>query len=278
MFTAGRFTLESNPVAYSFSLTSEQQTEYGRDGVLFVPGYFPADDIARMADAVWDDLRQRFGIDRNRPDTWTVERPGKFQKLVRSGAFRALGSERLFAIGDALLGPGAWEMPRRFGFPLVTFAAQVPERSRPLWHTDMPPSTCVGAVPCIRLFTFLEPVLPRGGGTLFVAGAHRLAMEIAGRTPGQIVRSPDVRAALKEEHPWFAKLFSLSDDEAARFMTDGAVLNGVKVRVREMIGAPGDLVLMHPAMLHAGTNNLLPRPRMMLTEWLCRPGVSAPEP
>lgn len=265
-------------MAYVFSLTSEQQSEYGRAGVLSIPGYFPAADMAGMADAIWSDIHARFGIDRERPETWTVERPAKFQKLARSGAFRALGSERLFAIGDALLGPGAWEMPKRFGFPLVTFAAHAPERSRPLWHTDVPPSACIGAVPTLRLFTFLEPVLPRGGGTLFVAGAHRLAREIAGRTPGQTVRSADLRAALKREHPWFADLFSTGADGLARFMGDnGTVLNGVEVCVREMTGEPGDLVLMHPAMLHAGADNLLPRPRMMLTEWLSRPGGFAPD-
>jgi hypothetical protein len=47
---------------------------------------------------------------------------------------------------------------------------------------------------------------------------------------------------------------------------------GVDVCVREMVGGAGDLVLMHPAMLHAGTVNQLPRPRMMLTEWLWRSG------
>ena len=265
-------------MAYVFSLTPEQQSEYERVGALTIPGYFPAADMARMADAVWSDLHARFGIDRERPETWTVERPGKFQKLIRTGAFRELGSERLFAIGDALLGPGAWQMPRRFGFPLVSFASQAPERSRPLWHTDIPPSSCVGTLPTIRLFTFLEPVLPCGGGTLFVTGAHRLVLEIAGRDPGQTVRSADIRTTLRKEHPWFADLFSSAGEQVARFMRDGVtVLNGVEVCVREMTGDPGDLVLMHPAMLHAGADNLLQRPRMMLTEWLSRPGAFAPE-
>jgi hypothetical protein len=258
-------------VAYVFSLTQEQESEYERAGALTIPGYFPAADMARMADAVWSDIRKRFGIDRDRPETWTVERPGKFQKLIRSGAFRALGSERLFAIGDALLGPGTWEMPKRFGFPLVTFAGHMPDRSRPLWHTDIPPSACVGALCTLRLFTFLEPVHPRGGGTLFVAGAHRLVLEIARRNPGETVRSADIRTTLKQEHPWFADLFSSGGDDVARSM-HGTVLNGVEVCVREMTGEPGDLVLMHPAMLHAGANNLLPRPRMMLTEWIWRRG------
>ena len=262
-------------MAYSLSLTAEQRSEFERAGALFIPGYFPADDMARMADAVWTDMHQRFGIDRERPETWTTERPAKFQKLIRSGAFRALGSERLFAIGDAFFGAGAWEMPKRFGFPLVTFAAApAPERAKPLWHTDIPPSMSVEALCCMRIFTFLEPVHPRGGGTLFIEGSHRLAMKIAGRTPGETVRSADVRETLGKENCWFADLFrSSGEDIVARFSHSNEMANGVDVRVREMTGEAGGLVLMHPAMLHAGTENHLRSPRMMLTEWLWRSGA-----
>jgi len=106
---------------FTLTLTPDQRADFERDGVLVLPGYFPTADMNAMADALWADLFRRFAIDRRRPETWTIERPGKFQPLIRAGAFRAFGSERLMAIGDAFLGAGRWQKPRWLGYPLVTF-------------------------------------------------------------------------------------------------------------------------------------------------------------
>jgi hypothetical protein len=42
----------------------------------------------------------------------------------------------------------------------------------------------------------------------------------------------------------------------------------VPVRVCEILGEPGDVILMDPLMLHAMTPNVRETPRMMLTEWV----------
>lgn len=269
------------PHPYTLSLSADQRAAFDAAGVLVLPGYFPAGDMAAMADAVWSDMHRRFGIDRQQPETWTIERPGKFQGLVRSGALRAFGSERLFAIGDAFLGEGAWLKPKphQTGAPLVTFSTgakwDVPHR---LWHLDTSASDCIDRLPAIRVFTFLEPSRPRGGGTPYIAGSHRFAMEIAARTPDAHLHSPDVRAVLEREHPWFAALFRAGgQDRVQRFMTDGAVINGTMVQVREMIGEPGDAVIMHPAVFHSIAVNELRRPRMMLMQVLAREGFLTPK-
>ena len=44
-------------------------------------------------------------------------------------------------------------------------------------------------------------------------------------------------------------------------------MDGVPVRVCEMLGEPGDVILMHPLMMHAPTPNVLATPRMMLTQF-----------
>jgi hypothetical protein len=51
-------------------------------------------------------------------------------------------------------------------------------------------------------------------------------------------------------------------------MSEGGVVDGVPVRVCEMLGEPGDVILMDPLMLHATTPNVRETPRMMLTEWV----------
>lgn len=257
---------------FSLNLTTDQRAEFERDGVLCLPGYFPAQDMARMADAVWADLHKRFAIDRWRPETWTVERPGKFQSIMRSGAFRAFASPRLFAIGNAFLGERPWPKSHLGGMPMVTFSKgetwDVPHR---LWHLDTSASDCLGPLPQIRVFTFLEPSRPRGGGTPYIIGSHRLAMEVASRRPEEHLHTPDIRGVLEREHAWFAALSRPGGgDRRQRFMIEGDVLNGVEVRVREMTGEPGDAILMHPAVFHSIAVNELDRPRMMLMQFLWR--------
>lgn len=74
----------------------------------------------------------------------------------------------------------------------------------------------------------------RGGGTLVVAGSHRLVQE-CGRAGGTNApwRSADVRKALEQADPWFKALCSKAEtvDRAERFMKNGAVVRGVSVRV-----------------------------------------------
>ncbi len=162
--------------------------------------------------------------------------------------------------------------------PLITFPTgarwEVPHRT---WHHDMSPSNCVGRLPTVRVFTFLEPVAPRGGGTCYVTGTHRLGIEAASRTPGVRTHTQDTLNVLKREHPWFKALCKEGvGDRVQRFMVDGDIVNGVGVKVREMTGEPGDIVLIHPALLHAAhAENERPNPRMMLMAFL---GESGPQP
>jgi hypothetical protein len=269
-------------VTQTFTLTPEQRDEFDRRGVVRLPGFYPRADIDVMADRLWQDLERRFGILRDRPETWTIAGPAHFQALKRSGAFNALGSPRMSDLADALLGVGKWEAPSRWGGPLVTFPTPTPHLSRPPWHLDIGGLEYLSPLPVLRVFTFLEPVLPSGGGTLYVAASHLLALEIE-RTHGGPPRSAYVRERLKSEQPWFARLGAARSVKVRELMGSEARIGGHTVRLEEMTGAPGDLIIMHPATLHGTAHNALDHPRMMLTEWIMRrerppsatPGASA---
>ena len=255
----------------TFVLTTEQLDEFDRRGVLRLPGFYPADDIGVMADRLWADLERRFGILRDRPESWTVANPAHFQALKRSGAFDALGSPKLTELADAMLGAGAWDAPSPRGGPLVTFPTPAPHLPRPPWHLDIGGLERLSPLPILRVFTFLEPAPPGGGGTLYVAGSHRLALDIE-RGQGGPVRSADVRERLRAEHPWFASLLAARGLQVRALMDVEAQVGGHSVRLEEMTGAPGDLIVMHPAILHGTGHNASDRPRMMLTEWIYRRG------
>jgi hypothetical protein len=250
-------------------LTPAQQEDFDRIGVLRLPGLLPIADVAAMAHALWADLASRYAIVRDDPATWITVRPAQFQALKRSCAFAALGSPRVRALADSLLGAGAWEAPRRWGQPLVTFPSPAWNLPRVMWHLDYPVGDKGERLTAVKLFAFLEPVLPHGGGTLVVAGSHKVATALS-RGAGRPARSADMRERLKAEHPWFARLWATPGDEVRALLGVPSDVGGVTVEVQEMTGAPGDLVLMHPAMLHGLAHNALERPRMMLTQGLER--------
>ena len=257
----------------SSDFTPAHRADFERTGLFRLTGFYPAADVAAMVDALWADLARRFGIDRQRPETWTKERPAQFLALSRSGAFTDLGSDRLAALADAMLGPGAWTRPHRWGQPLVTFPRQgIWEVPHTTWHLDYPGEGPIDALPAIRVFTFLEPVRSRGGGTLCIAGSHRVVGDLVRQAaPGAEMRSADVRAVLGIGEPWLSALFKPGGGERARrFMIDGGVARGLPVRVEEMTGDPGDVIVMHPFVLHTISPNARDRPRMMLVQSLGR--------
>ena len=86
------------------------------------------------------------------------------------------------------------------------------------------------------------------------------------------MRSADVRERLRAEHPWFAGLLAARGLQVRALMDVEAQVGGHSVRLEEMTGAPGDLIVMHPAILHGTGHNASDRPRMMLTEWIYRGG------
>ena len=84
------------------------------------------------------------------------------------------------------------------------------------------------------------------------------------------MRSAQVCERLKAEHPWFASLFSTPTAGLRALIDVEATVGPYPVRLEEMTGAPGDLIVMHPAIVHGAAHNALDRPRIMLTEWIPR--------
>jgi hypothetical protein len=254
-------------------LSLAQRDEFDRRGVLRLPAVIPAAEVTAMRQRLWDDLRDRHAIQQDRPETWTVHMPAQFQKLTGTGAFDALAASDLCAAIDDLLGAGHWQRPAHWGRPLVTFPLAGTTWDVPAsgWHLD---SRGEPDDPALVIFAHLAAVRPEGGGTLVMTGSHRLTAP-APQAAGQPVRSAEVKAHLRTLHPWLCDLWSTEDDggRISRYLTEGAVIDGVDVRVEELTGAPGDAAIMHPGVLHAIAPNCLDAPRMMLLQFLhrCRP-------
>jgi ectoine hydroxylase-related dioxygenase (phytanoyl-CoA dioxygenase family) len=237
-------------------LTPDLLDEYQREGVVRLPAAVSAHEAEVMAAT----LRRKIEA-RPKPGA----RPSQLSS--RTGEYAAMANATVRSVLSELL--SAWEEPAHWGLPLVSFhtgqaAWDVPHEH---WHIDL------GARPqdprLARLFLMLAPSRPGGGGTGYVAGSHRL-IQAQMHAAGRALPSAQARKALAARSAWFAALTSAptGEDRVRRFMQEGSELDGVSVRVCEMLGEPGDVLLMHPLMLHAPTPNVLATPRMMLAQFV----------
>ncbi len=248
-------------------LDDQQREQFARDGFVRIPDAF---DPAGMAERVWQYLAPR-GIDRGDPSTWPPDTVHHLQKLRPSPAFAAIGSATTISAVDSLLGAGAWARPKHWGQFLVTFPSPgpwvLPHR---VWHADTSYLEPGEPPRGVLLFSYLDRVGPGAGGTLLLAGSHRLVPRfVAGRPALGKEPSSQSREAFFRSHRWLTDL--VSEEDAAvtdpvvrreRFMTE-TDLDGVAVRVVDLTGEPGDIVLQHRLVAHCAAPNCSDRARLM---------------
>ncbi|WP_034263629.1 phytanoyl-CoA dioxygenase family protein [Actinospica robiniae] len=250
-------------------VTEDQADEFRTTGLLRLPGAFPPAAAEAMRERLWEFLAERDVIDRDAPTTWRVAAPTGFQPVTHSGAFHAVGSQALCTALDALFGADGWVRPRWWGRPLVTFPGsgrwELPAAG---WHFDFMPASAKPRP--VQYFAFLGEVPASGGGTLVLSGSHRLVARYL--DDGKSFRMGAVRTALTE-HPWLRELWAPSgpgnpDERIQRYLGNETTVDGVPLRVVELTGQPGDVVIMHSDTFHAAAPNRSSQPRMMLTEMI----------
>ncbi len=90
------------------------------------------------------------------------------------------------------------------------------------------------------------------------------------------LRSADARKALIRSCPWVEALCSAdgTDGRVQRFMERGEAFDDAELRVVQMTAEPGDVLLTHPYLLHAGAKNCSSGPRIVLSSSVFRSGVN----
>jgi hypothetical protein len=271
-------------------LTTKQLEEFDRSGIVRMPGAVAESAAEGMLRTIWNCLRDRYHIHWNAPDTWPepeirtarVEQIHGFHRflgthhLPKSVTFNEIGNATVCTALDQLLGAGNWQRPERWGSLLVTFPESrgrwdVPSTS---WHLNLPASHSSSGLTAVRLFTCLAKLSPESGGTLFVSGSHRLVQNLVGES--ERLASPEARKRLIRAHPWVRALCSRDEvgNRVQRFMRNASALDGVDVRVVEMTGEPGDVILTHPMILHAPALNCSSAARFVLSATAFRAGVA----
>ena len=255
------------------AVTAEQLRQYEETGLLFLRGAVPESQVTGMREHLWQGLAEVCHLDRDDPQTWPTGGVSHLQG-IQGDAFAPMGSPSVCAALDTLFGPNGWQRPSRWGGLLVTFPMPDAEWNVPnqVWHFD------VGGpawTPIAVIFAFLETTLPGGGGTPVVAGSHRLLEKLAG---DELPKISSARARLlftRTRDAWINGLWSreIEPDRMHRYMEEGAVVQGVQLKVAEICGAAGDVVMMHPHVLHTVGVNSRATPRMVLKQGISRAAV-----
>jgi hypothetical protein len=236
-------------------------------GWMRIPSAFGRDEAAAMRSAAWRVLAD-VGIIENDPSTWIKERPDHLQSLKAAPAFRAVGSPRLRAAIDAVLEGQAYEGPKNWGALFLAFpsmhAWNVPCRG---WHADANYMSALSPPAGVRTHALLGDVAPRGGGTLIISGSHRLVHKhFTDHPPPPGTRGAECRTLLLN-HPYIRDLHREGEtaERAARFMERAEDHDGIPLQVVENTGTAGDVILLHPLVLHVATSNNGHAPRFLLS-------------
>ncbi len=257
--------------------TPNEISQFKEDGYLHLKGAFPRNSALAMQDFMWKQLKQLKGIDRTDLSTWSKQWGG-LNKTGKHGIYKAVNTPRMIKAIHQLMGPGAWDLPGGRGGFLVSFPRDIDKSwdvidSR--WHWDGHPQMYDTFQSSLLIFTFYSQVMPAGGGTLIVAGSHRLIMNFFDTLPPSRIhqKQKTLKRRFSKSHPWVAELTGTMQSQGnriQRFMKETTLINDVPVRVVELTGEPGDAVFCHPTIFHATSYNRAEVPRFMRVSFISK--------
>jgi len=245
--------------------TAERET-FARQGLIKRENFLPAEKVATARAVIFQHLAQAglwqqdgWRLDQGQLATELTAGMALVKPLDHHPAIIELADAEVAAAASALVdGRPLFPMSRHPGLLFTLPNATTWTVPHQHWHVDLP-RLADGGVPGVQIFAFLEKVEPGGGGTLAVAGSHRL-----GNTKGRI-NSGDLRKQLKQE-PYFAELMAEPTKDRLHFLHKVGHGGGVALQVVEMTGAPGDLYFMDLRVFHTIAPNARQIPRIMLTQ------------
>jgi hypothetical protein len=241
--------------------------QFHEHGWARIRGAFSAAAAAAMRDAVWRTL-EGAGMHRDRPSSWTMERPPNLQQLKSAAVFQQVGSRVLLAAIEAIFEGRPYEPPKNWGaiflvFPTTTPWA-LPARG---WHIDANYASPLWPARGVKTFALLGNVVPRGGATLLVSGSHRLVHRwFQQNPPPRRAHSAAMRSLLLSQ-PYLRDLHRAGEarQRIERFMDGAEDVGGIPLQIVEATGDAGDVILVHPLVMHVAATNNSPEPRFMLS-------------
>lgn len=256
-------------------LTPSQLETFRTDGILRIPALVDSASVGSFRATLLRHLEQQ-GVEIAALADGDVVTPSLFRRIVDAVSFGDVFGAGVRSALDQLLGEGSWREPKSAG-QVLFIAAPRPdapwELPHKVWHLDYPAPGGPEGLPGVHAFLCLDRIARRGGGTLAISGSSRMIdrirVEAGERFEG---RSAEVRSRLAARVPWYAELCTLraGEDRVARFMEETTEVEGIGLRVVELTGDAGDVILVHPWTLHNLSPNCSERPRLVITERIHR--------
>lgn len=215
------------------------------EGFVVLRGGFSRNLAAGCRDFVWEQVR-----------LWdqctTYGQPMvQIQKVYNCSPFDKIMNDRLRSALDVLVGPGNWREPPGYGWWSLLFPGSAGPGG---WHVDGGQFRISGRLTdhshaLVTLFLFSDAG-PGDGGTVMIPGSH---LTVA-RTIANAGNSEMSWSDVKQELP-------------------GSLLNPEESRIAHLVGEAGDIVLMHPFLIHGFGQN-----RGRQIRFACNPLIQSTRP
>ena len=260
-------------------LSQEEKESFVKWGFVKIDALIPNEVVDPIREAVLDRLcRHGFWGEEGWEAPADAEAEKKLRNTIKeisrsSKSLRPILTERVLSYARNLVSGDEVEMSP----PITQFLFTAPrsyvmnhdgrwngewEVPRSIWHLDIPRSRSIGP-PGPEMFTFLNKVEPKGGGTLLLAGSHRLLNDV------DYLSSKGVKRKLKR-HAYFRELTGKGDGDRSRFLEEIGDIDNVPVKVVELTGDPGDVYFVDLRLLHSLGANTSDQPRMMIAQRMPR--------
>lgn len=228
------------------------------DGVLKITGLIPQEWSMHLRHRVSEIL----GATPESPQAWPNLEAGLLKPLGRDKAYVPLEIESVKNVVDNLIGKG-WNYPKTGGGWFTNAPRQLEKQHAPKlelvprghWHWDGRPD--LHANEHLWLFTPVIDMLPHSGGTWLVAGSARLVTGFYKRLSREKQGQPTklVKQWFADAHAWF------------KVLNREETLNQTKqadetVRLLNVAGHPGDVILMKSFTIHSAPEYIGPGPRV----------------
>lgn len=267
-------------------LTDSDVEQFIELGYICLKEAYPHQTALEAQEFLWDRIIEQnpeYKLDKNDPETWkaVLEKDAQgswptihLREFYNEPIFKTCETPRLAGAIEDLIGVGRWALkhkPHNWGWWPINFAVGA---ARPWtvattgWHWDgmnrkhlvTSPEQGLLVLPCF------SDVASHGGGTFIATGSHKVVSRYLTRFP----EGQDSSVAIREcaaEHPWLAELTGQAEsvgDRVEKFMDTTTTDDyGTELRVIETIAEAGDVMLAHPFMFHAASQNHSGKPRFM---------------
>ena len=251
-------------------LSDQQRQQFFERGYLQLKDAVDGDAVTLMRDHIWDELNSQGVLHEDRC-TWPDGHAAQLTR-IRKRDPNPLENDALRSAISELLSRD-WKLRPDWGQALVTFPFNPPWRvPGGNWHLDHQAFQPGDHFTGVNVFLLLNDLETHGGGTVVLEHSPGLVARFNERHPElRTAKMAGWKKVFRASNDYLKRLTnkndqSPTDERNAFFMDQETIIDEVPLRVSEIVGAAGDIIICHPQLLHASPiANARDVPRMMRT-------------